>query len=130
MIPMPDRRWFVIPVCWLGLWGFAGGEDFPDFPDPHLQEGRTVWVENCKTCHGYGVAGAPIPTDAEAWGPRLQQTKDRLYEHAINGFFGPDDTMMPARGGNQALSDAQVRSAVDYMVEVAKQNFQHINEEQ
>ena len=43
-----------------------------------------------------------------------------LYDHAINGFFGPDYTMMPERGGNPDLSDEQVRLAVDYMVALAK----------
>ena len=42
-----------------------------------------------------------------------------LYAHAINGFFGPEDTMMPERGGNPELSDTQVRAAVDYMTALA-----------
>ena len=54
------------------------------------------------------------------WTPRLGKPLAVLYEHAINGFFGPDDTMMPARGGNDALTDDQVRAAVDYMIRLAR----------
>ena len=53
------------------------------------------------------------------WAPRVAKGKAVLYDHAINGFFGPDDTMMPERGGNPALSDAEVKAAVDYMVALA-----------
>ena len=42
-----------------------------------------------------------------------------LYSHAIEGFFGPDDTMMPARGGNPDLTDEEVKLAVDYMLALA-----------
>jgi cytochrome c5 len=103
-----------IPVC---------AADYPQFPQEQLRTGRTVWLDNCMTCHGYGVADAPMPTDAQAWRPRLEKPKSTLYEHALNGFFGPDDTLMPARGGNAALSDAEVRAAVDYMVEFARQTI-------
>ena len=47
-----------------------------------------------------------------------------VYDHAINGFFGPDDTMMPERGGNSALTDAEVKAAVDYMVALANYYIQ------
>ena len=39
---------------------------------------------------------------------------------AIAGFFGPDYSYMPPRGGNPQLSDDQVRSAVDYMTRLAQ----------
>ena len=96
----------------------AGGE-FPRYDDPHLSHGREVWVANCMTCHGYGIAGAPNPTDQSAWAHRLEKPRETLYQHALNGFFGPDDTMMPARGGNPDLSDDEVKAAVDYMATVA-----------
>jgi cytochrome c5 len=46
----------------------------------------------------------------------LQQDKEILYEHALRGFHGENGTEMPPRGGNAALSDDEVRAAVDYMV--------------
>ncbi len=89
------------------------------FDGDALASGRTLWLENCEGCHGYGVAGAPIPMQADEWKQRVTKDRQVLYGHAINGFFGPDDTMMPERGGNPELSDEQVKRAVDYMVELA-----------
>lgn len=93
---------------------------FIQFEGEHLQFGRTVWVENCQGCHGYGIAGAPIPMEKDEWQHRITKDIDVLYQHAIEGFFGEDDTMMPSRGGNSQLSDKQVMAAVDYMLELAK----------
>jgi len=92
---------------------------YRSFPDEHLQQGRSVWIKNCEGCHGYGVADAPIPMEPDQWVPRLQQDVAVLHTHAINGFFGPDNSMMPARGGNPDLTDDQVKAAVDYMVALA-----------
>lgn len=84
-----------------------------------LTQGRVVWLANCEACHGYGTAGAPMPMYPDEWRERLKQPKQTLYRHAIEGFYGPDDTVMPARGGNDHLSDDDVRMAVDYMTELA-----------
>jgi cytochrome c5 len=93
---------------------------FVRFDGTALESGRALWLDNCKGCHGYGVAGAPIPMQADQWQVRVIKSRQVLYAHAINGFFGPDDTMMPERGGNPELTDEQVRLAVDYMIVLAK----------
>jgi cytochrome c5 len=90
----------------------------------HLQQGRMIWLSTCEGCHGYGIAGAPVPMVPDEWAPRLEKGKTVLYEHAINGYFGVDDTMMPARGGNPDLSDDEVKSAVDYMTALAAHYIQ------
>lgn len=61
------------------------------------------------------------------WEHRVVKPRQELYDHAINGFFGPDDTHMPARGGNEALTNNEVELAVDYMVALASHylNKQH-----
>ena len=97
----------------------AGAEDYPQFAGARLELGRSVWVENCATCHAFGVAGAPLATDASKWEPRVAKGREMLYRHALEGFYGPGSTMMPARGGNDALSDEQVTAAVDYMVRLS-----------
>jgi cytochrome c5 len=97
----------------------AGPESYVAFDSPDLAYGRDTWLANCEGCHGYGIAGAPVPVQADDWRSRLAKGKTVLYEHAINGFYGPDDTVMPARGGNPQLSDAEVMAAVDYMAALA-----------
>ncbi|NND68444.1 MAG: cytochrome c5 family protein [Halioglobus sp.] len=84
--------------------------------------GRDVWRANCETCHAYGVAGAPLASNTAEWQARRQQGLPTLYEHAIEGFFGPGGTMMPARGANDSLTDEEVRAAVDYMLRLAAQD--------
>ena len=87
--------------------------------DNDVSRGREVWMSNCESCHGYGVADAPIPMNPDEWNFRLRKGKEILYEHAIDGFIGPDYSFMPARGGNENLSDEEVKLAVDYMVFLA-----------
>ena len=98
-----------------------------EFDSEKLQSGRSIWINNCKGCHAYGTADAPIPMNKDDWKTRVLKDKSVLYDHAINGFFGPDDTMMPERGGNPDLSDTQVKLAVDYMLKLA--NF-YINRQE
>ena len=90
-----------------------------EFSQDNLKQGRGLWIENCEGCHAYGIGDAPIPMEPEAWVKRIAKGKPVLYEHAINGFFGEDDAMMPERGGNLKLSDDEVKAAVDYMVALA-----------
>ena len=74
--------------------------------------------QSCSACHASGVAGAPIvgAAGAAVWAERLASKGiDALYNNAINGIGG-----MPAKGGNFALSDDNVRAAVDYMLEQSK----------
>jgi cytochrome c5 len=81
--------------------------------------GQDVYTKTCSVCHAAGVAGAPKLGDKADWGPRVAQGKNVLYEHAIKGYTGKKGAM-PAKGGNTALADADVKAAVDYMVAQAK----------
>lgn len=81
--------------------------------------GQDTYGKACVVCHGAGVAGAPKLGDKGDWGPRIAQGNDVLYEHAIKGYTGKKG-MMPPKGGNTALADADVKAAVDYMVAQGK----------
>ena len=81
--------------------------------------GEEVYVSSCAVCHTAGIGGAPRLDDAAAWQARAAQGLDVLIEHAINGFQG-EAGLMPARGGNAALTDAQVAAAVEYMLQSAQ----------
>lgn len=90
----------------------------PAAPAPVAQakvDGQAVYDKACTICHGAGIAGAPKVGDKAAWSARIAQGQATLYEHAIKGVRG-----MPAKGGNPALSDAEVKAAVDMMVGMSK----------
>ena len=77
--------------------------------------GPQVYNEACLMCHGSGIGGAPVLTEAAAWEARIAQGNDVLYQHAIEGFTG-DTGFMPPKGARMDLSDDEVRAAVDYMI--------------
>jgi len=78
-------------------------------------DGQKVYQSACIACHGAGVAGAPMVGNAAAWAARIAAGSDSLYANAINGLVGSSG-VMPAKGGNTTLSDAEVKAAVDHMV--------------
>jgi cytochrome c5 len=82
--------------------------------------GKQTYDTLCFSCHGTKLPGSPQLGDKDAWGPRIAQGMDVLYKHALDGFTGTAGIPMPAKGGNPALSDDQVKAAVDYMVSAAE----------
>lgn len=73
-------------------------------------DGQMIYQQACGACHEVGAAGAPQLV-ASDWETRLNQGRDVLVEHAINGIGS-----MPAKGGRSDLSDEQVAASVDYML--------------
>jgi c(7)-type cytochrome triheme protein len=73
--------------------------------------GKAAYQAACATCHTTGIAGAPKLGDQAAWAPRVKAGSAALYVNAIKGKGA-----MPAKGGNAALQDAEVKSAVDFML--------------
>jgi cytochrome c5 len=78
--------------------------------------GERVYRTVCFACHDTGAAGAPKVGDNSAWQPRIAKGVEVLVQHAVQGFQGSQG-MMPAKGGNPALSDQQVADAVHYMID-------------
>ena len=76
---------------------------------------KTVYTTTCSACHAQSVAGSPKLGDKAAWAPRIKTGMDALYTAALKG-----KGVMPPKGGNTALPDADVKAAVDYMVNAAK----------
>ncbi|MHB1293125.1 MAG: c-type cytochrome [Sulfuricella sp.] len=95
----------------------AIGEAKPDAGG--VVDGKKVYEGLCQACHGTGAAGAPKAGDKGAWGPRIAQGKDTLFKNAIGGFTGKSGTM-PAKGGNAALSDDEVKAAVEHLIGMVK----------
>lgn len=74
-------------------------------------DGKKIYDSGCVACHGAGVAGAPKLGDKAAWAPRLKTGMEALYTAAIKG-----KGVMPPKGGNPTLSDADVKAGVDFMI--------------
>lgn len=81
-------------------------------------DGKKIFDSACAACHVSGVAGAPKVGDKANWAGRIKQGNAVLYDHAIKGFQGKAG-VMPAKGG-AAVSDDEVKAAVDYMVSTSK----------
>ncbi|MEP7062726.1 MAG: c-type cytochrome [Betaproteobacteria bacterium] len=82
-------------------------------------DGKSVYEGTCHVCHGAGIAGAPKFGDKAAWAPRIAEGLPTLHQHALKGYQGKTG-VMPPKGGNTALADADVEAAVDYMAAAAK----------
>jgi cytochrome c5 len=78
------------------------------------QAGKALYTQVCQACHSAGLMGAPKFGDKEDWAPRLKDPMGVVYNYALHGKGA-----MPAKGGSQA-SDADVKAAVDYMVNASK----------
>lgn len=91
----------------------GGHSDDPSKPysSPQHISGEQLVHERCQECHSDGKLGAPRIGDLKAWQPRLNKGVEPLVKSAITGHKA-----MPARGGMNSLSDAEMRSAVVYMV--------------
>jgi cytochrome c5 len=76
--------------------------------------GEALYKRVCQACHASGVAGAPKFGDKAAWAPRIKTGIDAMTANAIKGKGA-----MPPRGGSTA-SDADIKSAVEYMANAAK----------
>ena len=78
-------------------------------------DGKTVYDKVCVACHQVSVAGSPRLGDKAAWAPRIKTGTDAMMQSVIKGKGA-----MPPKAGNPALSDAEIRAAVEFMVSQAK----------
>ena len=77
--------------------------------------GQALYNQACAVCHVAGVAGAPKLGDQAGWGARLGLGLDGLTASVIKGKGA-----MPPRGGAGNASDADIRAAVQYMLDSLK----------
>ncbi|AOK28379.1 MULTISPECIES: c-type cytochrome [Burkholderia] len=76
--------------------------------------GQALYESTCQACHANGVLNAPKFGNKADWAPRLKDSMDTVYNFALHGKGA-----MPPKGGSNA-SDADVKAAVDYMVNAVK----------
>ena len=79
-----------------------------------LVDGRRVYTEVCSRCHDQGVDGAPVIGRTQDWAGRSNLWEAVLFEHAQSGYLG-----MPAKGGQQDLTDYDVGVAAEYMLTIS-----------
>jgi c(7)-type cytochrome triheme protein len=82
---------------------------------PDKAAGKATYEKTCALCHGPGLAGAPRYGNKADWAPRAKAGIAKLHASALKGTANG----MPAKGGNLALADADVKAAVDYMLAAA-----------
>ena len=73
--------------------------------------GKEAYEEVCAGCHEEGLDGAPKTGDQADWDNRSWLWEAVLFEHAISGHGD-----MPAKGGDDALDEAKVTRAAEYML--------------
>ncbi len=81
------------------------------FASPQRISGKELVEKRCQECHGAGKQGAPRIGNMDDWNPRLQKGLDALAKSAVQGHKG-----MPARAGMAHLSDKELKTALEYMV--------------
>ncbi len=77
--------------------------------------GAQIVKANCKVCHAQGINGAPVIGNKKMWAPRLGKGVEQLIANASSGVG-----LMPAKGGNTALTQEEMSLAVNYMVDQVK----------
>jgi len=82
---------------------------------PAAADGKTVYDATCMACHATGAANAPKIGDKAAWAPRVKSGVAALVKSALAG-----KGLMPPKGGNASLSEAELRAAVEYLVSQSK----------
>lgn len=77
--------------------------------------GKDIYTAHCGVCHDAGAAGAPKIGDAADWSSRMKQGMTIVLAHAINGY-----NSMPPRGACMTCSDAEIKAAIDYILDKSK----------
>jgi cytochrome c5 len=97
----------------------VAGFDLVDANAPKVfKTGEQVFSSVCTSCHTAGVAGAPKVGDNAAWGPRIKEGLEAMFNIALHGKGA-----MPPKGGNPSLSDYEVERAVVFMANKSGGNF-------
>ncbi|TLU52614.1 MAG: cytochrome c5 family protein [Chlorobium sp.] len=65
----------------------------------------------CAMCHDNAVMGAPRPGDTKSWISRLNNGWDQIVKHSLTDYNG-----MPAKGGNNTLSEIDIENIDAYLI--------------
>ncbi|MDH5393779.1 MAG: c-type cytochrome [Gammaproteobacteria bacterium] len=76
-----------------------------------VRSAKEIVEGTCMSCHGTGAMGAPKVGTKAQWKSRLSAGMKTMMKNATEG-----KGMMPARGGDASLSDADIKKAIKYML--------------
>ncbi len=79
--------------------------------------GKAVYAQTCIACHGANGKGTiPGVTDFTAEDSPLSKSEAELVKNINEGFPTKGSFMtMPAKGGNPALTEADIRAVLAYL---------------
>jgi len=76
-----------------------------------LATGKKIYTTYCAACHTTGAGGAPKMGDLAKWKPLIKLGMNALTKTAIRGI-----NAMPPKGTCSDCSNAEIQSAVEYIV--------------
>jgi cytochrome c oxidase cbb3-type subunit 3 len=90
-----------------------------------MQVGASVFGDNCATCHGAGGGGGKgypnLRDDVWLWGGSLGAIQHTIAVGVRSGHAqARGETMMPAFGRDQMLTDAQINDLTEYVVALSR----------
>jgi cytochrome c oxidase cbb3-type subunit 3 len=97
----------------------------PDLQAYALAVGQSVFGDNCATCHGAGGAGGKgypnLRDDVWLWGGSLDEIRHTIEVGVRSGHAqAKGETVMPAFGRDQMLTDAQIADMTEYVVALSR----------
>ena len=100
--------------AWLTIGLFAAGSVCAGATE---ERGKQLYDQTCAVCHGADASGAmPGVPDLTARHGVLTKPDPELFRSLVQGTQTPGVPLaMPPRGGNPALTDADLRATLDYL---------------
>ena len=87
----------------------------PEKDDSVVSKAEKMYNESCKLCHKTDQMGAPAVGDIDTWEKITEKGADKVLFNAIKGMGG-----MPPKGGNEDLTNTEMKAIVDFMIESSK----------
>lgn len=87
----------------------------PEVEDKAISKGEKLYNTSCKLCHATDQMGAPVVGDVEEWRKITEKGFEKVVINAIEGMGG-----MPPKGGNEDLTNTEVKTIVEFMVNSSK----------
>ena len=82
------------------------------------KDGVEAYRAHCASCHETGTNDAPSIQNPKDWAGRSNLWEAVLFEHASKGYL-----KMPAKGGDPTMSEYEVNTAAEYMLNITHPDF-------